>query len=183
VHGRVPPHLCRAVALRQQSGARGVTGWRSSSSARGEREPDGVSSADAPTYSSTGTRGPWLRADAERWVVIGWVSACGESSRGEQSGKYIDLYGDTMLTRDDFPTLRALLAEAALTASRQPATWQVQVGPQVYPVEKALYRTVVRRDLLDLIAKLEAMMDAAEEIGGFIECMGTRGRRRGGPWP
>lgn len=94
-----------------------------------------------------------------------------ERLRG-QSGKYIDLYGDTQLTRDDFPRLRALLAEAALMASRQPATWQVQVGTQLHPVEKELYRTVVRRDLLDLIAKLEAMVDAAETVDGYIECLG-----------
>jgi hypothetical protein len=89
-----------------------------------------------------------------------------------ESGKYIDLYGDARFTRDDCPRLRALLTEAELMARRQPQTWEVQVGTQLAPAKKNLYRTVKRADLLKLIAAFRTMVDAVDDLGGYLECIG-----------
>ena len=57
--------------------------------------------------------GPGLsfKDDGYYWFLHPWF----ERLR-EQSGKAIDLYGDALLTRDDYPGLRALLTEAAAMA-------------------------------------------------------------------
>jgi len=38
----------------------------------------------------------------------------------DQCGKYVDLYGDALFTRDDYPRLRTLLAEARAVARPSP---------------------------------------------------------------
>jgi len=90
----------------------------------------------------------------------------------EQSGKYIDLYGDAFFTRDDLPRLRTLLSEAESMARRQPLTWEVHVGTQSHPVKKELYRTVNREDLLKLIFAFRGLVEAADENDAQIECIG-----------
>jgi hypothetical protein len=90
----------------------------------------------------------------------------------DESGKYIDLYGDARFTHDDFPRLRDLLAEAELMTRRQPTTWEVHIGTQLKPVVKELYQTVNRDALLKLIDTFRTMVDTADEAGGYLECTG-----------
>ncbi len=90
----------------------------------------------------------------------------------EQCGKYLDLYGDTQLTRDDYPRLRRLLDEADQMARRQPKTWKVHVGTQLRPTKQELYRNVNRDDLLKIIATMRSMIDTADKLGGYLECTG-----------
>jgi hypothetical protein len=54
----------------------------------------------------------------------------------------------------------------------QPKTWEVHVGTQLHPSTKELYRTVKRDDLLDIITTFRRLVDAADELGGTIECTG-----------
>jgi len=91
---------------------------------------------------------------------------------GKQSGKYIDLYGDALFTQDDWPRLRTMLADAETMARGKPTTWEVHVGTQLKPVRKELYRTVKREELLRLIATFKALVDAADETDGQLECVG-----------
>ncbi len=90
----------------------------------------------------------------------------------DECGKSLDLYGDTQFTRDDFPRLRALLHEAERLARRQPRTWEVHLGTQLRPAKREVRRTVDRDRLLELIAAFRALVDAADELGGTLECIG-----------
>lgn len=90
----------------------------------------------------------------------------------DESGKYVDLYGDTLFTRDDFPRLRRLLDEAVRIAQRQPQAWKVLVGTQLRPTQKEIYRTVERDNLFKIIATLRNMVEVADELGGYLECIG-----------
>jgi hypothetical protein len=89
----------------------------------------------------------------------------------KECGKYIDLYGDTSFTRDDFPRLRKILEEAAGLAKQQPKTWNVQVGTAL-PGGKAILRPAGRDEVLAIIATFRKMIDVAETTGGYIECIG-----------
>ena len=108
-----------------------------------------------------------LEDDGYYWFLHPWL----ERLR-EQSGKYLDLYGDTFFTADDFPRLRRLLDEALTTARSRPAQWQVYVGTQTRPVEQAVYKSVQRERLITLLSDLRTMIDHAERCGGRIECIG-----------
>lgn len=90
----------------------------------------------------------------------------------DQCGKYIDLYGDAVFTRDDYPRLRQLLDEAVELAKQQPQSWDVHVGTQLGPTRKELYKPVQREQLLKLIATLGSVIDVAERMGGQVECVG-----------
>ena len=90
----------------------------------------------------------------------------------DETGKYIDLYGDATFSRDDYPRLRHLLDEADVIARRQPQTWEVHVGTQVQPARKELYCTVHRDKVLKIIRTLRGMVDAADKLGGYLECRG-----------
>jgi len=90
----------------------------------------------------------------------------------DQCGKYVDLYGDALFTRDDYPRLRKSLDEARAVAEAQPATWNVHIGTQVKPVRKEL-DAVVRRDrLLTLIDTIRNMVETADYLDGQLECLG-----------
>lgn len=90
----------------------------------------------------------------------------------DECGKYVDLYGDALFARDDYPRLRRLLDEAEAMAKQQPKEWKVLVGTQLQPTRKELYRTVARDNLIEIITTLRNMVDAADEIGGVLECTG-----------
>src|SRR6187431_1966332 len=80
----------------------------------------------------------------------------------DQCGKYVDLYGDALFTRDDYPRLRSLLDEAAALAKGKPATWSIHVGTQLKPTRKELYAAVSREQLLTLIEAIRNMVEMAD---------------------
>jgi len=90
----------------------------------------------------------------------------------DQCGKYIDLYGDALFTRDDFSRLRELLDEASALAKAKPATWNVHVGTQLQPTRKELYAAVSREQLLTLIKAMRNMVETADRLDGQLECVG-----------
>jgi len=90
----------------------------------------------------------------------------------DESGKYVDLYGDAFFTREDYPRLRRLLDEANEMARRQPSAWEVQVGTQLRPTRKEIYGTVQRDNLFKIITTLRKMVDLADELDGVLECTG-----------
>jgi hypothetical protein len=90
----------------------------------------------------------------------------------KETGKYIDLYGDALFSRNDWPRLRALLSEAEAMVNHQPTRWEVCVGTQLHPTQREVYRTVNREELLRLIATFETLLDVAEQCDGVIECVG-----------
>jgi hypothetical protein len=91
----------------------------------------------------------------------------------DECGKYIDLYGDALFSRDDFARLRRLLSDAELLARKEPRrTFPVRIGKQLRPVVKDVYAEVDRAKLLDLIFRFRALIDEAERCDGIVECQG-----------
>lgn len=58
----------------------------------------------------------------------------------DESGKYVDLYGDALFNRDDYPRLRRLLDEADGMTRRQPKAWEGHVGTQLQPTRNLPHR-------------------------------------------
>ena len=90
----------------------------------------------------------------------------------DQCGKYVDLYGDALFSRDDYPRVRKLLDEASAAAEAQPATWNVHIGTQVKPARKELYAAVRRDQLLRLIETIRNMIETADHLDGQLESLG-----------
>jgi hypothetical protein len=90
----------------------------------------------------------------------------------DESGKYLDLYGDVLFTRDDFPRLRRVLDQAEVLAAQQPPTWKVNVGTQLEPTRKERFQLVHRAKLTQLIANFRQLVDTADQLGGYLEATG-----------
>jgi len=89
-----------------------------------------------------------------------------------ETGKYVDLYGDAFFGQNDLPRLKALVAEAGELVRKQPESWRVKIGTQVHPEHKPLFRDVTRAQFEDLLGRLRALIVAAEQASGYIECVG-----------
>lgn len=109
----------------------------------------------------------WLKDDGYYWFLHPWL----ESLR-EQTGKYLDLYGDVIFTCDDFPRLRGILDEARAVAIAQTARWDVCVGVQVHPAKGPIHKPVQRDRVLAMVEAFRTLIDAAERSGRQIECIG-----------
>lgn len=108
-----------------------------------------------------------LEDDGYYWFLHPWL----ESLR-EQTGKYLDLYGDVVFTRDDFPRLRRLLDEAQAFALARTAKWDVCVGMQLNPTKGPIHRPVQRDRVLAMIEAFRTLVAAAERSGRQLECLG-----------
>jgi hypothetical protein len=86
----------------------------------------------------------------------------------DQCGKYVDLYGDALFTRDDYPRLE----EARVLAEAQPRSWNVHIGTQLKPTRKELHAEVRRDQLLMLIQTIRNMVEKADHLDGQLECVG-----------
>ena len=108
-----------------------------------------------------------LEDDGYYWFLRPWL----ESLR-EQTGKYLDLFGDVIFTRDDFPRLRGLLDEARAVAVARSAEWDVCVGMQLHPAKGPIHESVQRDRVLATIDTFRALVEAAERSGRQLECLG-----------
>ena len=105
--------------------------------------------------------------DGQYWFLHPWFETI-----AHRTGKYIDLYGDVILARDDFSLLRTMFRDARKRLSTQPAAFEVCVGRQTHPTVGDLYRTVQKAELTALLDQFEALVEEAEREGGWIECLG-----------
>src|SRR5262245_28481146 len=62
----------------------------------------------------------------------------------QQTGGYIDLYGDASFSGTALEALGETVERARSLVEGQPPSWEVHVGTQTAPVRKELYATVER---------------------------------------
>jgi hypothetical protein len=89
-----------------------------------------------------------------------------------ETGLYLDLYGDAMFGGSHFERLKKLLEQATELIDAQPAKWRVNVGTAVHPVERALFETVTKEEFRRLIRSFRRVVDEAERLGGYVQCIG-----------
>ena len=75
------------------------------------------------------------------------------------TGQYIDLYGNAAFAAQQIATLETALLDALENAKSKPSSWAVHVGDQTHPVNRPLYKTVARKQLINLINNV---LDAAK---------------------
>ena len=90
----------------------------------------------------------------------------------EETGEYIDLYGDASFFGEQLAALKQVLAEARRLAAAQPDTWQVHVGTKMAPVHQELYAPLDRASLIALIEAWERVVMRAEQLGRPVVCFG-----------
>jgi hypothetical protein len=107
-----------------------------------------------------------------------------------ETGQYIDLYGDASFDGAALASLERMLAEGRELVESQRDRWQVHVGTQIIPTDKALfkaagskmvgqwerekelYKPVQRSAFLELIARWQRVVDRAKELGRPVVCFG-----------
>ena len=72
-----------------------------------------------------------LDNDGYYWYMHPWFE---ELAR--ETGRYIDLYGETEFTAQQIPRLRELLAQVRSTIEDRPRVWNVSIGTLTYPERK-----------------------------------------------
>jgi hypothetical protein len=89
-----------------------------------------------------------------------------------ETGQYIDLYGDASYEGKHLQTLRSLLAEVRAVVLAQPPTWDVHRGTQVKPTYKEVRAVVERERVLSLLDAWERIIDRAEQLKRRVVCFG-----------
>ena len=90
----------------------------------------------------------------------------------KQTGKSIDLYGDTKFAVHELSQLRALLTKAKSNVAAQPSKWRVRVGTRAAPVEREVYDEVEKQEFQRLLDRFTSLIDECENSGGEIHCVG-----------
>jgi hypothetical protein len=89
-----------------------------------------------------------------------------------ETGQYIDLYGDAQFEGKNLVALRRLLAEVRAVVLAQPPSWDVHRGTQIKPVYKEVRSPVERERLLSLLDAWERIIDRAEQLKRRVVCFG-----------
>jgi hypothetical protein len=90
----------------------------------------------------------------------------------DQTGQYIDLYGDALFSGDALAALERVVAEARELVASQPEAWQVHVGTQLSPEQRELYRPAERARMLALLEQWGAVVQRARALGLPVVCLG-----------
>jgi hypothetical protein len=105
--------------------------------------------------------------DGYYWFLHGLF----EELRNE-TGLYLDLYGDAMFGTSHFGRLKKLLEQATELVEAQPATWRVNVGTEVHPVERKVFEIVTKEEFRLLLRGFRRVVDEAQRLGGYVQCIG-----------
>jgi hypothetical protein len=90
----------------------------------------------------------------------------------EETGEYIDLYGDASFLGASLAALERMVADAETLVMAQPTTWQVHAGTQTSPEHKEVYAEVHQDRFLTLLKKWKQIMARARETGMPVVCFG-----------
>jgi hypothetical protein len=116
------------------------------------------------------SREPWISLyfeDGCYWFLHPFIQ-----DLANETGQYIDLYGDAAFEGRNLTALRRMLKAARAAASLQPDSWNVHVGYQTKPVYQEVQRPVEREQLLSLLDAWERIIDRAEQLKRRVVCFG-----------
>jgi hypothetical protein len=100
------------------------------------------------------------------------------SRLAEQTGQYIDLYGDAEFRGENLQLLRDTLLEARQRVAIQPERWSVFLGmssmPNATPPAPSweVFKEVERAKFLGMLETLLAIVDRASSTGVPVVCFG-----------
>jgi hypothetical protein len=109
----------------------------------------------------------WLSNDGYYW----FLHPLFERLHAE-TGQYIDLYGDASFSGKSMMALERLAADAKKLVRSQPPTWRVHTGTQLAPEQKEVYSEVEKARFMELLVKLDQIIQRAKEIGQPVVCFG-----------
>lgn len=89
----------------------------------------------------------------------------------EETGLHLDLCGDATFTSAHLPRLRTFVTDAGELVESQPATFRVCVGKELGS-NRELFDSVTKTEFRALLAGLRSVVDEAERLGGYVECVG-----------
>jgi hypothetical protein len=90
----------------------------------------------------------------------------------EETGQYVDLYGNASFEKETLSPLENMLSSACKLVGAQPETWEVQLSPQAVPEQRELYSTVERGRFLELLAQLNTIVARSRKTGRPVVCRG-----------
>ena len=94
----------------------------------------------------------------------------------EQTGQAIDLYGDAFFCGEALDALAQCLVAARSLVNAQPDVWEIHVGTQfgtqLRPVQKEIYSTVDKQQMVALLDKLDAAVRKAKGAGVYVNFIG-----------
>ncbi|HEV3146083.1 MAG TPA: hypothetical protein VGZ47_19505 [Gemmataceae bacterium] len=109
----------------------------------------------------------WLDSDGYYW----YLHPLFEKLRDE-TGEYVDLYGDAWFDGDNLEAFQRMLEQARNLVSQEPESWQVHTGTQIQPEHKELYAEVTKERFLELLSSLNKIANRAKELGRRVVCFG-----------
>ncbi|MGF6350848.1 hypothetical protein [Variovorax sp. W2I14] len=109
-----------------------------------------------------------FECDGYYWFLHPWFKAL-----YQETGKYVDLYGDCHLhSGNGLLNLHSKISEALVAAQRQPSNWVVHTGTQLRPKVKELYSTVDRKRMVQVIEEFRALLEEAHNTNATVVCLG-----------
>jgi hypothetical protein len=91
---------------------------------------------------------------------------------GNQTGQFIDLYGDAKFSSENLGPLDSILSEALKSLELQPDVWEQKTGEQIRPVRKTLTQTISRKDVGSFITSLQDLLEKAVTGRGVVTFTG-----------
>ena len=86
-----------------------------------------------------------------------------------ETGQTMDLYGDASFSGESLTAIERALALATSQVENQPKSWEVSIGTTS---AGEVYRTVWRRQFLDLIAEFSVVITRCRVLGQPLVCIG-----------
>ena len=91
----------------------------------------------------------------------------------QETGQWIDLYGDARFAGDDLQGLERMLTAADELVRSQPATWQVHIGTQTYRGKHSeVYYTAHRARFQELLTQWRQVVARARQMKRAVVCFG-----------
>ncbi|WP_394796356.1 hypothetical protein [Armatimonas sp.] len=90
----------------------------------------------------------------------------------EQTGQYIDLYGNAYFEGTNISPLQEVLTQARQQVENQPGTWHVSIGFQTHPEYKEVFEEVNRATFLQMLNQWNSLVKLAQQRNHGIVCWG-----------
>jgi len=90
----------------------------------------------------------------------------------EETGEWIDLYGDASFDGRKLAALKRTIAEARAANQTRPDSWDVHVNTRITPIVKKNYAQLTKVELIDCLDMFDRIIARAEALGQPVVCFG-----------